>query len=134
MHEELASTWSSVRDELRRDVPDFKFHMWLEPLRLAGVDGGTLYVRAPEHLRTWVRDRYLLLIRQAASRALGPSALVEIVGEDWAPPPPSRARQGAAAHSQSHDSPDPDELRLRPKYTFEQFVIGASNRFAHAAA
>jgi chromosomal replication initiator protein len=134
VHEELASTWSSVRAELRRDVPDFKFHMWLEPLRLAGMNGGTLYVRAPEHLRTWVRDRYLLLIRQAASRAVGPNVLVEIVGEDWAPPPPSSARQSAPGHPQSHESPDPHGLRLRPKYTFEQFVIGTSNRFAHAAA
>jgi len=94
VHEELASTWSKVRDELRQDVPDFKFHMWLEPLELAGVEGHTLYVRAPEHLRTWVRDRYLPAIRLAAGRALGPRAVVEIVDEAWATPAPPSAPRG----------------------------------------
>lgn len=134
MHRELASTWSSVRDELRRDVPDFKFHMWLEPLRLAAVDGQTLYVCAPEHLRTWVRDRYLGSIREATTRALGPGALVEIVDEEWTQPCASPAQPEASSLATAPPAGSSHELRLRPKYTFEQFVIGTSNRFAHAAA
>ena len=134
MREELASTWSKVRDELRQDVPDFKFHMWLEPLELAGVEGQTLYVRAPEHLRTWVRDRYLPAIRLAAGRALGPQAVVEIVDEAWATPAPPSAPRGVLTAGPRETPDGSPELRLRPKYTFEQFVIGTSNRFAHAAA
>ena len=59
---------------------------------------------------------------------------MEIVDEDWAPGacPPRHAGAGpAAGASRPPATPEP---HLRPKYTFEQFVIGAGNRFAHAAA
>jgi len=128
VREQLEPIWERVREELRRDVPDFKFHIWLEPLELVGVKQRTLHVRAPDHIRTWVRDRYLPLLSEAAARGFRPDAVVEIVDGDWAPaddPEPSRF-EGATATG--------DALRLKPKYTFEQFVIGTGNRFAHAAA
>lgn len=122
--EQLEPLWDRVREELRNEVPDFKFAIWLEPLELAGVSRRTLFVRAPDHIRTWVRDRYLPLVQDAARRGLYPDASVEIVDGDWQSPgvaagdPVLPARGG----------------RLIPKYTFDQFVIGRGNRFAHAAA
>jgi chromosomal replication initiator protein len=120
--------WSDIRDELRRQTPDFKFNIWLDPLELAGAEGSTLYVRAPEHIRTWVAQRYLTLLRDAACRRFDAGASVEVVGEDWQPPEPPRA--GTSVSS----APKAPEAGLNPKYSFEQFVIGDANRFAHAAA
>jgi chromosomal replication initiator protein len=114
-------TWDAIRDELRRETPDFKFHIWLEPLELAGIHGRTVYIRAPEHIRTSVSERYLPLLRRAAAAAFDTGAVVEVVGADWAAPSEPATPAVAAAH-------------LNPKYTFEQFVIGSGNRFAHAAA
>ncbi len=108
-------------------MPDFKFHIWLEPLELVGVDGRTLYVRAPDHIRTWVRDRYLPLLSAAATRGFQADALVEVVDGEWTQDPDRPESRFASAAG-------PNELRLRPKYTFEQFVIGRGNQFAHAAA
>ena len=82
MPEELETIWDAVRRELRRDVTDFSFHIWLEPLEPAACEAGTLYVRAPEHIRSWVRDRYTPVLRAAARRA-GIDA-VELVDEAWA--------------------------------------------------
>lgn len=127
MFEDLDPTWNRVRDALRRDVPDFKFHIWLEPLELAGVEGSTLYVRAPDHIRTWVRDRYLPALTSAAAETVRADANVEIVDGAWRP----NSTQPPVG---SEPATGPNELRLRPKYTFEQFVIGQGNRFAHAAA
>jgi len=127
--------WDDIRDELRRETPDFKFHIWLEPLRLAAVRGSTVYVRAPEHIRTSVVERYLPLLRRAAAARFNEHAIVEVVGADWEPPagdgPPQSPGKVAVenGHGAVHE---PD--RLNPKYTFDQFVIGAGNRFAHAAA
>jgi chromosomal replication initiator protein len=124
--------WNDVRDELRRATPEFKYNIWIEPLELAAVRGKTLYVRAPEHIRTSVTERYLPLLRRAASARFDRRATVEIVGPGWVddggspdlPPSPHGRVAGA----------DPTENRLNPKYTFEQFVIGEGNHFAHAAA
>jgi chromosomal replication initiator protein len=127
--------WDDIRDELRRETPDFKFHIWLEPLQLAAVRGSTVYVRAPEHIRTSVAERYLPLLRRAAAARFDEHAIVEVVGADWEPPAGEGAppRQGLDARANGSGAvPEPNPLN--PKYTFDQFVIGAGNRFAHAAA
>ena len=119
--------WDDIRNELRRETPDFKFQIWLEPLELAGVRGHTLYVRAPDHIRTSVAERYLPLLRRAAAARFDCRAVVEIVDPAWrlvGEDEIEGAREPAAA----------TQAGLNPKYTFEQFVIGAGNRFAHAAA
>ncbi len=120
--EQVEAIWERVRAEVRRDVPDFTFHLWLSPLELAAIRGHTLFVQAPDHVRTLVRDRYCSLLREAARRAFAPSAVVEIVEPGWQPEPLSTANR------------EPSASCLNPKYSFEQFVIGEENRFAHGAA
>ena len=120
--EQVETLWARVREEVRRDVPDFTFHIWLSPLELAAVRGHTLFVRAPDHVRTLVRDRYGALLREAARRAVAPGATVEIVEPGWLPEPNASTAEG------------PESGALNPKYTFGQFVIGDENRFAHGAA
>jgi chromosomal replication initiator protein len=116
--------WSGIREELRRETPDLKFHIWLDPLEPAGLQGQTLYVRAPEHIRGCVSERYLPLLRRAAVRQLGESAVVQIVGPEWRTPESGTPER----------FPPAQRSGLNPKYSFEQFVIGEGNRFAHAAA
>jgi chromosomal replication initiator protein len=122
---QIDQLWDDIRDELRRDTPDFKFHIWIDPLELAAVHGKTLYVRAPEHIRTSVAERYLPLLRRAAAQRFDRQAVVEVVGPAWTAP----ANDGAAPAEET-----PRAARLNPKYSFEQFVIGEGNRFAHAAS
>ena len=123
---DIDQIWDDIRDALRRETPDFKFHIWIDPLELAAVRGNTLYVRAPEHIRTSVAERYLPLLRRAATECFDRRAVVQVVGPAWHPPP-----EGGAL---LEPEPPAAASRLHPKYTFEQFVIGEGNRFAHAAA
>jgi chromosomal replication initiator protein len=119
--------WDDIREELRRETPDFKFHIWIEPLELAGISGATLYVRAPDNIRTSVADRFLPLLRRAAAHCFNPRAVVQVVGPSWS---------AAELEPRPASEPTPEVAtgRLNPKYTFQQFVIGEGNRFAHAAA
>jgi chromosomal replication initiator protein len=122
----LETIWDAVRRELRRDVTDFTFQIWLDPLEPAGCEQGVLYVRAPDHIRSWVRDRYTKLLLGAARRT-GLTA-IELVDEAWAGP------AVAALPALADGGHDLNPNGLNPKYTFEQFVIGDGNRLAHAAA
>ena len=122
--------WDAIRGELRRETPDFKFHIWLEPLELAAIRGRTVYVRAPEHIRTSVAERYLPLLRRAAAAGFDPDATVEVVGEDWKAPSEQASDGAVAAGFVDRGA----RGRLNPRYRFEQFVIGGGNRFAHAAS
>jgi chromosomal replication initiator protein len=125
--------WDAIRCELRRETPDFKFYIWLEPLELAAVRGRTVYVRAPEHIRSSVAERYLPVLRRAAATGFDAQATVEVVGPDWEPPADGdSSADGDVPRAAGHDPRHRD--RLNPKYTFGQFVIGEGNRFAHAAS
>jgi chromosomal replication initiator protein len=115
-----------MREEMRSEVTDFIFHVWLEPLRPAARVGDKLVVTAPSHVRGWVRERYGDLLRGAATRVNGGRLEIELVDESWQPP-------AAAAETPKRISPAAN-IGLNPKYTFEQFVICDGNRFAHAAA
>jgi chromosomal replication initiator protein len=124
----LDEIWDDIREELRAETADFKFHIWIEPLELAAVRGATLYVRAPEHIRTSIAERYLPLLRRAAAKRFDERATVEVVGADWREPAEGDTQVASGAPRPSAPS------HLNPKYTFEQFVIGEENHFAHAAA
>ena len=125
---ELTSTWDAVQRELRAEVTEVTFHIWLQPLEAAAMLGGTLYVRAPEHIKTWVQERFIPLLQTAATRADTAIRGVEVVDGEWRPPrmngratrPEQPARQAATG--------------LNPRYTFDQFVICDGNRLGHAAA
>ena len=115
-----------MREEMRAEVTDFIFHVWLEPLRPAGRVGDKLFVSAPGHVRGWVRETYGDLLRHSAARVSERRLEIELVAEDWHPP--------AAAATDVAPSSAAANVGLNPKYTFEQFVICDGNRFAHAAA
>jgi chromosomal replication initiator protein len=122
---ELDSVWDAVRRELRSEVTEVTFHIWLQPLEPAALLGGTLYVRAPEHIRTWVQERFRPLIAAAAKRTTAAIRGIEIVESEWDPPADPAAP--AVVTQQASTG-------LNPRYTFEQFVICDGNRLGHAAA
>ena len=130
--DELQRVWEEVLGTLRASVTDYTFHIWLEPLRPAGLRAGTLFVRAPEHIRSWVADRYLPLIRRAAAAACREPLSVEVVDGAWqsAEPEPAAATSAGGARFAGGRADD----GLNPKYTFEQFVICDGNRLSHGAA
>src|SRR3954447_1765037 len=129
---DLAATWGANQRELRATVTDSTYHLWLEPLRLEAVDGPKLLVGAPDGMRTWVADRYARVLETCAETVTGVQSEIELVpfGAGAAPP----ARPSAAPDPPAPAGEAASGLGLNPKYTFEQFVIGDANRFAHAAA
>ncbi len=99
------------------------FELWLAPLAPQRLEGDALELAAPPALRGWVSDRFSSVLQAAAASVLGPTTRVTVVGEGTAAPIPARTAGGAG-----------DGAQLNPKLTFEQFVIGEANHFAHAAA
>jgi chromosomal replication initiator protein len=124
---ELQALWDGVQRELRSEVTEVTFHIWLQPLEPAALLGGTLFVRAPEHIRTWVEERFRPLISAAAQKAGSLLRGVEVVDMAWATPSTATV---AGPTDEQHQA----ATGLNPRYTFEQFVICDGNRLGHAAA
>jgi chromosomal replication initiator protein len=115
--------WNTVDAYLRGAVPASVYDEWLSHLRLVHADATRLVVSAPDSVRAWVGQRFARTLRAAAQDALGSGATVELVAP------------GDAGHPAAEPGLDRlDDPALNPKYAFEHFVIGDSNRLAHAAA
>jgi chromosomal replication initiator protein len=119
---EIDRSWQQIRLALRDSVGERTFELWLAPLRCLGLDGETLVLDGPPEVAAWARARYSAALRCAAASVLDDAVTVAFADE-------------AAAASAHRTQVGADHgTGLNPKYTFEQFVIGSSNRMAHAAA
>jgi chromosomal replication initiator protein len=125
-----AHTWRRIEGELRQRVPADMYEIWLAPLRLIGIDGARLTVEAPRELRAWVAERFARVLQASAATVLGAGAIVIVRGGNEGPQ--AGGRRAPVTAPATADELEP--AGLNPKYTFEQFVIGDANRFAHAAA
>ncbi|WP_409201797.1 chromosomal replication initiator protein DnaA [Microbacterium testaceum] len=146
--------WSSVLDQLLTDdrvTP--QLHGFLNLAVPQGVMGGTLYLDVPNDLTAaQFNKRMRAPILEALAQVQGEDPqigtfrvvvnpdVIETQRSSSAAPREERP-QAAPVHSPASDqAPEPivpasrNDTRLNPKYTFDNFVIGQSNRFAHAAA
>jgi chromosomal replication initiator protein len=126
---QLAHDWTLIRAQLRSAVADSTFEIWLAPLTARALVGDTLVLAAPDEIRSWVADRFTRLLQTCAAAVLGPQTLVDVVAPDGVIADPA-----ACAPQRDGRATSAGESDFHPKLTFDQFVIGASNRFAHAAA
>jgi chromosomal replication initiator protein len=112
------------------------FGAWFSTTRALALEGDVLEVGVPnEFTRSWIEGHFSELVRRAATDA-DPGMSVRFCVADGAPLPPQvqPSRHSAKAKSARRGRRAEQAEPLRSKYTFGSFVIGSSNRFAHAAA
>ncbi len=124
MTPELEHVWQQIQGALLERVGERTYGLWLAPLRCVSLDDDTLVLTGPPEISAWASARLAGALASATASVLGPAVAVAIDGFGSAP---RAVLVGRAARTTA-------ESRLNPKYTFEQFVIGPSNRLAHAAA
>ena len=100
------------------------FDTWISPLNVLKLRGDALYIdTTSDFIKKHILMRYSMLITSAVSQAAGRSLRVEFV-----------TPQEAETLFPRTDNPVTASFSLNPKYTFDTFVVGNSNRFARAAA
>ncbi len=109
---------------------------WFVPLKPVEMDGSTLILEAPNTFhRDWVEENHLTTLRRAIDALPGAPVTISlrVAGPPAADQPP--------ASPSGLSEPQPERVRKEPRiagfdsaYTFENFVVGSSNQFAHAAA
>ena len=135
--------WDQFRRTLRGRVTPVTWQTWLEGLQPGGVQDGVVSLLAPSefHLR-WVNDKYRPVVEAAVNTVFGPDARLVIDARSGPVFPPGEEEDEAEAEAAEEAEPQPSPPAAAPgprpglvaKYTFENFVVGPSNRFAHAAA
>jgi chromosomal replication initiator protein len=122
--------WLQVLLEVQNKVDANSFETWFEPTAFIGQEGESLYVKVPNaYFKDWLSFHYSGLINEAGKAVLGRPVEVKYIFDD-------------AAFSFKRNSPDERRTKfgnllnpnLNPNYSFDAFVVGNCNQFAHAAA
>jgi len=125
--------WVSAKDALRNRLGSEVVSRWLDPLSVSSVTAGSVTLEAPNpFFRDWIATHYLEELRASAGgRELQVVAAVSAPVEAGPATPP----KATVSEAPRAPKPAPDwEPGLNLKFTFDRFVVGPSNRFAHAAS
>jgi len=130
----VMNVWDQIRSYMQHRVSQENFDNWLSSTASSGVDGETLFVTVPDvETRQMLETEFAGLVRTAV-RDLG--LRIRIVNYETVEGRPM-VSQAAVAEQIEPEPVTPAAITgsaLNPKFTFETFVVGACNQFAHAAA
>jgi chromosomal replication initiator protein len=150
----VLNPWVRILAALEKKINRQSYETWLKPTRFSHINAKTLYVRIPAAEFQHIADRYADLIHEAIDQlALEVDNFVFVTPQDdpsthrvredgGFAPQPSHSPNAPRGRSHAGVLPGPEQSRfdwnsaaqLNPRYTFDAFVAGAGNQFAHAAA
>ncbi len=129
------SLWDEVSERLRGALNEATFGTWFAEATGAELSDDAFTLAVPnDFTREWIEGHFLGLIRAAVKDATGHERGVRLTVRDFAP---AQSDDGdASIETTARTAPEQSTASggMNPKYTFDLFVIGSSNRFAHAAA
>jgi chromosomal replication initiator protein len=132
--------WVRILDALEKKINRHSYDTWLKPTRYSHASGGVLFVRVPTVEFRSVGDKYADLIQEAVDNlGLEYEEVKFVTPEDDPASTPVRHDGGLSAQATPVLHPSQSRFdwdgaaQLNPRYTFDAFVIGSGNQFAHAA-
>ena len=123
----VAELWEKACRFLQEEMNEVSYKTWIaSSLKPLEIEENCLYIEVvTDYMKQMIASRYAMLIANAVSQAAGHTLSIEIIT-----PQESAARRMAKITP----APQNSNVCLNPKYTFDTFVVGNGNRFAHAAS
>ncbi|RDI40870.1 chromosomal replication initiator protein DnaA [Falsibacillus pallidus] len=133
--ENIADLWNKALADIEKKISKPSFDTWLKSTKAHSLQGDSLVITAPnEFARDWLEGRYSQLISGVLYDITGEELEIKFIipqnqdeEEFEIPLPPKKVKK-------DEDQTELPLNMLNPKYTFDTFVIGSGNRFAHAAS
>jgi chromosomal replication initiator protein len=128
--------WEQIKDLLKASLPWESYQSWFSHTTLVEQQGEQVVVSVPDQdSKEWIEKEFTPHIRQAIFRLGVPVRdVIFKVGESRAPSLPQVPANGTADLAPTNDPFFGPAVQLNAKYTFDSFVVGSCNQFAHAAA
>jgi len=127
---EKINSWQEILQGVKKKVDQNSYETWFEPTLYIGQEKDILYIKVPNsYFRDWLSFHYSGLIGETAQGLFGKPYEIKYIFDETPGPFMRRSPEERRAQHGPLLSPS-----LNPHYTFETFVVGACNQFAHAAA
>ncbi|WP_188456211.1 chromosomal replication initiator protein DnaA [Virgibacillus oceani] len=134
--ENIEELWVATLEKIEEKISKPSFDTWLKNTKAEKLDQDLLTIAAPnEFARDWLEGRYTELISDILFELTGARLTIKFVipesnteVDDLKPAPKNKP------HVNNNHGADVPKSMLNPNYTFDTFVIGSGNRFAHAAS
>lgn len=130
--EELLSKWENIKESVRIEhaISDIAFNTWIVPLSIHDISDDTVLIKLPKELDQaigFLSGRYQLPFKVAISEAMHKEYNVKFITEQNINDA-KNTKEEVLLRNASYE-----KANLNPKYTFDKFVVGSNNRFAHSA-
>ena len=124
--------WQAALGQLQMEMPRATFDTWVRDAELLAYEDGAFIVGVQNaYARDWLEDRMLATIKRVLTGLAGRTVEVRFVV--WQGDPADEAPPAALTAAPVERVVATSVVHLNPRYTFESFVVGPSNRLAHAA-
>ena len=122
-----AEIWQKALTNIRQELSEQSFKTWVEPARFQKFEDGVLVLEVPDKFYgDWLKEHYQDIIRGALCDVVGSKPDIRYIVQDRSFKPTSHPPSPQPRNATETPS-------LNDRYTFQNFVVGPGNRFAHAA-
>jgi len=134
-----ATVWDQILARIATKVNRHSFDTWFRPTELLSDGGDSLVVRVPNQLfKDWLTKHYAGVMTEALDELGRPGVAVAFVTDHGSPAPdpadpPAVSTDAVVAPADGVSPGTGAAAGLTPRYTFDAFIVGPSNQFAHAA-
>ena len=131
-----ASIWDQILSRVETKVNRHSFYTWFKPTAFVADGGSSITVRVPNALfKDWLTKHYSVVLAEALAEVRRSGVSLAFVAEDTPQPAalPDEPPPSAPASDLPMKAATPSSGGLNPRYTFDTFIVGSSNQFAHAA-
>jgi chromosomal replication initiator protein len=128
--EDRYNPWQKIMKALQKDLDKNSYETWFEPTAFIGQVADSLYIKVPNsYFKDWLSFHYLNLINDHSQKIFGKVFDIKFIFDENS----SSFKRGSPQERRTKDGMllNPN---LNPIYTFENFVVGSCNQFAHAAS
>jgi chromosomal replication initiator protein len=128
--------WDEILARIETKVNRHSFYTWFRPTTFVTSDRASVTVRVPNALfKDWLTKHYAGVISEATAELKRPSLLIHFISDTQSDEAviPLSTDEAIALETGPPPTTQPGPAGLNPRYTFDTFIVGSSNQFAHAA-
>ncbi|MBI5657766.1 MAG: chromosomal replication initiator protein DnaA [Geobacter sp.] len=137
----MEKIWQEVQSNIEKVLTPQTFNAWIKPIRYQTLQGSSLVLEVPDSFsREYIKDKYSIMINEALAALTNQNYTLEFAIQERKETLDDTVAAPSAIPLTPKNTPkEPEKVNefqtfLNPKYTFDKFVCGSGNQFAHAAA